>query len=81
MKAIEICRLTPDARTEIEKAYRRAYAQATFCAAKAAAAGYDLEVWAKECTEWRDALSLKRPRQWATAGCVPPSPKKKGEQK
>ena len=56
--------MTPEMRAEIEKAYRRGYAQAAYCAARDAAEGHDLKAWAQACAEWRHAPKFG-PRKWA----------------
>lgn len=63
--------MTPEARAEIEKAYRRGYAQAAYCAARDAADGHDLKAWAKACADWRSA-PLYGPSKWAAVGTCPP---------
>lgn len=63
--------MTPEIREEIEKAYRRGYAQAAYCAARDAAERHDLKAWAKACAEWRDAPKFG-PRKWAPIGTCPP---------
>ena len=63
--------MTPEMRAEIEKAYRRGYAQAAYCAARDAAEGHDLKAGAKECAEWRHGPKLG-PRKWAEIGTCPP---------
>lgn len=60
-----------NARAEIEKAYRRGYAQAAYCAARDAAEGHDLDAWARACAEWRHATKFG-PRKWAAIGTCPP---------
>lgn len=56
---------------EVEKAYRRGYAQAAYCAARDAAEGHDLTVWAKACRDWRFAPKFG-PSKWAEIGACPP---------
>lgn len=71
MNTLELDRLAPEVRAEIEKAYRRGYAQAAYCAARDTADGHDLQAWAKACENWRYA-SLFGPRKWAAIGTCPP---------
>ena len=63
-----------EARNIAERAFRRAYSQAAYCASRAQMQGKDLRKWADECLEWRSAYDTKHPTQWAVAGCFPPSP-------
>lgn len=71
MNSIELDALPPEVRAEIEKAYRRGFAQAAYCAARDAAAGHDLKPWAKVCADWRYAPQFG-PRKWAAIGTCPP---------
>lgn len=64
-------RLSPEVRAEIEKAYRRGFAQAAYFAARDAANGYDLKAWAMVCRDWRFAPQFG-PRKWAAIGTCPP---------
>lgn len=61
----------PEVLAEIERAYRRGYAQAAYCAARDAAEGHDLKAWATACTDWRNATNYG-PRKWAAIGTPPP---------
>ena len=63
-----------EARNIAERAFRRAYSQAAYCASQAQVQGKDLRKWADECLEWRSAYDTKHPTKWAAAGCFPPSP-------
>jgi hypothetical protein len=71
MTTSETDRYSPEVRAEIEKAYRRGYAQAAYCAARDAAEGHDLKAWAYACAQWRYA-PLYGPRKWAALGTCPP---------
>ena len=71
MNTREIDHLVPEVRAEIEKAYRRGYAQAAYCAARDGANGHDLQAWARACESWRHAAKFG-PRKWAAAGTCPP---------
>ena len=62
---------TPEAVAEIEKAYRRGFAQAAHVAARDAAQGHDLRAWAKGCETWRYAPQFG-PRKLAAIGVCPP---------
>lgn len=62
---------TPEVLAEIERAYRRGYAQAAHCAARDGAEGHDLKAWATSCAEWRHATKYG-PRKWAAIGTPPP---------
>lgn len=60
-------------RAEIEKAYRRGYAQAAYCAARDVGEGADLDAWVIRCEQWRYALG-PTPQKWAAIGRCPPEP-------
>lgn len=68
----------PEVLAEIEKAYRRGYAQAAYIAARDAAEGHDLKAWAKACDTWRHAPKFG-PRKLAPIGTCPPEAWEKNE--
>jgi hypothetical protein len=55
MTYLELDRLPPEVRAEIDRAYCRGYHQAACCAARDAGNRHDLKAWAKACEKWRHA--------------------------